>query len=87
MTMGRPGQRDVLGFKWEGRGGEVGDWGSEYVRAIAAEIGEEYESRRLADGTANVADLVGLVEAIIPFDMKHNAEVDVRLHRDRTPLR
>jgi len=73
MTMGREGARETLKYKFSGDLADIGDWGSEYVRHLAGEIGQEYEARREADPAAAVEDLLGLVRTIIPYDMKHNA--------------
>ena len=88
MTMGTAGERSTLKYKLLGDRSDIGDWGSEYVRSLSGEIGDEYKARvqppTPADGTAApapqpVEDLLGLIRTIIPYDMKHNAEVDVRV--------
>ncbi|TYZ63282.1 hypothetical protein PybrP1_009071 [[Pythium] brassicae (nom. inval.)] len=63
---------------FEGQRAELGAWGHEFVRALAGEVGEEYNARlAAAAATGNepdVADLQVLVDAIVPFHMAHNAE-------------
>lgn len=48
MTMADDGQRESLEYKLLGSGGQVGAWGHEYVRHLAAEVGEEYNARLAA---------------------------------------
>lgn len=104
MTMGKPGARECLGFKLAGNRDDIGDWGAEYVRQLAGEIGQEWQARLeaadapaaggagagagAAAGAAAAAkvpsaaasatneELLALVRVIIPFDMRHNAEVE-----------
>ncbi|KAI5693728.1 hypothetical protein M8J75_004530 [Diaphorina citri] len=49
---------------------DVGDWGHEYVRQLEAEIAEEWATNKYEK-----AQLLELIEDIIQFDMKHNAEI------------
>ena len=77
MTMGRPGKRDVLQYKFLGNLSDIGDWGSEYVRSLSSELGAEFDERLQKDMTSDVSDLIGIVKTVIPFNMRHNAEVDV----------
>ena len=58
----------------------LGSWGHEYVRSLAGEIGEEYNAR-VIDGAdpeedAPFADLLSMVNIIVPFHVKHNAEAE-----------
>ena len=49
MTMSEDdGKRESLEYKLTGSGGAVGAWGHEYVRHLAAEVGEEYNARLAA---------------------------------------
>ena len=54
--------------------GSVGSWGHEYVRNLAGEIGKEFLVRQEANASTN--DLESLVDEILPFFMKHNADFD-----------
>lgn len=54
--------------------GSVGNWGHEYVRNLAGEIGKEYSVREESD--ASCADLEELVDEILPFFIQHNADFD-----------
>ena len=58
----------------------LGSWGHEFVRSLAGEIGQEYNARVL-DGAdpeddAQFEDILGMVEVIVPFHVKHNAEAE-----------
>eukprot|EP01132_Coremiostelium_polycephalum_P006236 gene6236-7767_t len=72
MANGTKDSRDTLKFKMMGSGEAIASWGHEYVRHLATEIGEEYDFRKEAD--QSVDDLMNLVDEIVPFQMKHNAE-------------
>lgn len=64
--------RLCLKYRLLGQGGDVSDWGHEYVRHLAGELGSEYESR-LEEGKS-VEDLMALVGQIVPYHCSHNAE-------------
>jgi len=58
----------------------LGSWGHEFVRSLAGEIGQEYNSRVL-DGAdperdEEFQDLMGMVDVIVPFHISHNAEAE-----------
>lgn len=58
----------------------LGSWGHEFVRSLAGDIGQEYNARVL-DGAdpeddAPFADLLGMVDVIVPFHVSHNAEAE-----------
>lgn len=76
MTMAPEGSRESLKFKLLGDSTELGSWGHEFVRSLAGEVGEEYTARITSEDPANedVSDLLAIVDAIVPFHMKHNAE-------------
>ena len=89
MTMGKPEERRSLKFKLKGNMTELGEWGHEYVRSIAGEIGAEFEARTTADPPVDAADLLRLVNVIVPFHMSHNAEheaVDLLIEVESLPL-
>mmetsp|Transcript_42113 Transcript_42113/g.61778 ORF Transcript_42113/g.61778 Transcript_42113/m.61778 type:complete len:937 (-) Transcript_42113:158-2968(-) len=58
----------------------LGSWGHEFVRSLAGEIGQEYNSRVIdgadPDDDASFADLLGMVDCIVPFHVTHNAEAE-----------
>ena len=76
MTAGKE-PNESLKFKLLGHGDDLASWGHEYVRSLAGEIGAEWQSRAEAEPPASVDNLRVLVAQIIPFDMAHNAEVEV----------
>lgn len=94
MTMGVEGKREVLAYRLLGSGAaeDVGEWGHEYVRALAGETGAEWRARVDASPSGPappLADLTALVHHIVPFNMGHNAEpeaVDLLLEIGRLPL-
>ncbi|RYG69137.1 hypothetical protein EON64_03445, partial [archaeon] len=79
MTMAAAGSRESLRFKLAGTQVNISSWGHEYVRSLAGEISEEY-NQRLLDAAAEDEifedDLMVLVDDILPFQMKHNAEAE-----------
>ncbi|CAN7109042.1 unnamed protein product [Brassica rapa subsp. narinosa] len=74
LTMSAEGERESLGYRLTGSGGDIGSWGHEYVRNLAGEIAEEYTMRQSEE--ASVEDLMDLVKQIVAFHMKHNAETE-----------
>lgn len=51
------------------------DWGHEYMRHLALEIGETYQENFGSDDEY-ISRIVQLAEQIVPFFLKHNAEAD-----------
>jgi len=74
MTMSKPGLRESLKFKLTGTKEALTSWGHEYVRNLTGEIASEYDQRHQDNDTPNVDDLIALIDEIVPYDMKHNAE-------------
>lgn len=58
----------------------LGSWGHEFVRSLTGEIGQEYNARVLAgadpDQDGPFADLLEMVDVIVPFHVNHNAEAE-----------
>mmetsp|Transcript_27980 Transcript_27980/g.50944 ORF Transcript_27980/g.50944 Transcript_27980/m.50944 type:complete len:932 (-) Transcript_27980:261-3056(-) len=58
----------------------LGSWGHEFVRSLAGEIGQEYNARVIggADPETDTpfADLLSMVDVIVPFHISHNAEAE-----------
>lgn len=52
----------------------IGSWGHEYVRHISGEIAAEFQAANVEEGY--LAKLLKLVEEIIPYNMRHNAEAE-----------
>ncbi|BGP51245.1 proteasome regulatory particle base subunit [Rhodotorula kratochvilovae] len=75
MTYSDTGKRETLKYRLTGGSEEdPGVWGHEYVRHLAAEIGEEYDVRN--DKGESTADLLALGLRLVPFLLSHNAESD-----------
>ncbi|KAK0590207.1 hypothetical protein LWI29_024000 [Acer saccharum] len=72
LTMSAEGERESLKFRLLGSEGDIGSWGHEYVRNLAGEISQEYTKRQTEE--APIDDLMELVQQIVAFHMKHNAE-------------
>lgn len=75
MTYSDGGKRDSLKYRFLCAEGSVADWGHEYMRNLALEIGEAYQESLGADDEYT-ARLVKLSLQIVPFFLKHNAEAD-----------
>ncbi|PPE00204.1 hypothetical protein GOBAR_DD02780 [Gossypium barbadense] len=72
LTMSVEVKRESLKYRLLGSECDICSWGHEYVRILAGEISQEYLMRQSED--APVDDLMELVEQIVAFHMKHNAE-------------
>ncbi|KAL4272125.1 hypothetical protein GQ457_13G006320 [Hibiscus cannabinus] len=72
LTMSAEGERESLKYRLLGSEGDIGSWGHEYVRNLAGEISQEYVKRQSEE--APIEDLMELVQQIVSFHMKHNAE-------------
>ncbi|KAK6919638.1 RPN1, N-terminal [Dillenia turbinata] len=72
LTMSAEGEQESLKYRLLGSEGDIGSWGHEYVRNLAGEIAQEYTKRQGED--ASIDDLMDLVQQIVAFHMKHNAE-------------
>lgn len=81
---------ESLKYRLLGSKEDIGNWGHEYVRNLAAEIGTEYHRRVEQEGdNASMDDLMTLVTEIIPFHMQHNAEpeaVDLLLEVEKLDI-
>ncbi|KAG9441817.1 hypothetical protein H6P81_017671 [Aristolochia fimbriata] len=73
LTMSAEGERESLKFRLLGSEGDIGSWGHEYVRNLAGEISQEFSKRQHLDDEP-FDDLMDLVQQIVAFHMKHNAE-------------
>ncbi|KAF8090296.1 hypothetical protein N665_0479s0001, partial [Sinapis alba] len=74
LTMSAEGERESLSYRLIGTEGDIGSWGHEYVRNLAGEIAHEYTKRQSEE--ASIDDLMELVQQIVAFHMKHNAETE-----------
>ena len=74
-TRSDDGKRESLKYRLLASDDTISDWGHEYMRHLALEIGESYQAN-LGSDEAHVARLVDLSLHIVPFFLKHNAEAD-----------
>ncbi|KAF8094330.1 hypothetical protein N665_0365s0017 [Sinapis alba] len=74
LTMSAEGERESLGYRLTGSGGDIGSWGHEYVRNLAGEVAVEYTIRQVQE--SSIVDLMDLVRQIVAFHMKHNTETE-----------
>ncbi|XP_009354293.1 26S proteasome non-ATPase regulatory subunit 2 homolog A [Pyrus x bretschneideri] len=72
LTMSAEGERESLKYRLLGSEGDIGSWGHEYVRNLAGEIAQEFAKRQSEE--ASIEELMELVQQIVAFHMKHNAE-------------
>eukprot|EP00232_Nephroselmis_pyriformis_P011581 CAMPEP_0182890528 /NCGR_PEP_ID=MMETSP0034_2-20130328/22707_1 /TAXON_ID=156128 /ORGANISM="Nephroselmis pyriformis, Strain CCMP717" /LENGTH=887 /DNA_ID=CAMNT_0025024083 /DNA_START=1 /DNA_END=2664 /DNA_ORIENTATION=- len=87
MTMGAEDSIESLEYRLLGSSDDIGSWGHEYVRNLAGEISKEFNRR--TEAGEDLSALMKLVEEIVPFHVKHNAEpeaVDILLEVDRMDL-
>lgn len=71
-------ERECLKFRLLGSQDDIGSWGHEYVRHISGEIASEWQDidTEEADSEKRLERLLAIVDEIIPYDMKHNAETE-----------
>jgi 26S proteasome regulatory subunit N1 len=72
MVASDEGSYESLKYCLEGTRKNLIEWGHEYLRALAGEIGQEY-NKRVEQGDS-VDDLMFLVDIIIPYFMKNHEE-------------
>ncbi|KAG8095291.1 hypothetical protein GUJ93_ZPchr0012g21808 [Zizania palustris] len=72
LTMSAEGERESLKYRKIGSEGDIGSWGHNYVRNLAGEIVQEFQKRQYDD--MPIDSLMELVQQIVSFHMKHNAE-------------
>uniref|UniRef100_A0A0E0E5Y3 26S proteasome non-ATPase regulatory subunit 2 homolog n=1 Tax=Oryza meridionalis TaxID=40149 RepID=A0A0E0E5Y3_9ORYZ len=87
LTMSAEGERESLNYRMIGSEGDIGSWGHEYVRNLAGEIAQEFQKRQ--DDGMPTDSLKELVEQIVSFHMKHNAEpeaVDLLMEVEKLDL-
>ncbi|GMM34215.1 proteasome regulatory particle base subunit [Saccharomycopsis crataegensis] len=65
---------DALKYRLLSSEADTAEWGHEYVRHLALEIGEEYGER--LEKTEATDDLLKLALEIVPFFLEHNGEAD-----------
>ncbi|MDR3737135.1 MAG: hypothetical protein P4L10_16580 [Acidobacteriaceae bacterium] len=87
--MAQPDSNEALSFALQGTRKDIVAWGHEYLRTIGGEIASEYKKRVEKGGDTELKDIQFLIDAIVPYNMTHNAEpeaVDLLLEIDRLPM-
>ena len=74
MSMVCSEKNDCLKFRKLGSQEDIGSWGHEYVLHVSSEVGDEWSSDDTDDEKR--ALLKEIVDDIVPYFMKHNAESD-----------
>lgn len=77
MTMGTT-PCESLRYKLRGDPTDLDSWGHEYVRGLSGEVAADWAARSAAEPPGDLTPLRALVDRIVPFQMRHNAEVEVR---------
>lgn len=72
MVASDEGTFESLKFCLQGTRKNLVEWGHEYLRSLAGEIGQEHNKR--VENQENEDDLQQLVEVIIPYFMKNHEE-------------
>lgn len=72
MVASDEGSFESIKYVLQGTRTNLIDWGHEYLRALAGEIGHEYNER--VEKHEDTRDLLDLVDAIIPYFMKNHEE-------------
>jgi 26S proteasome regulatory subunit N1 len=72
MVASDEGSYESLKFCLEGTRKNLIEWGHEYLRSLAGEIGQEYNKR--VEASEGVDDIMFLVDIIIPHFMKNHEE-------------
>jgi 26S proteasome regulatory subunit N1 len=79
MTFSDEERRDTLKYRLLAPSTDLGQWGHEYMRHLALEIGEE-QNFRLNDESSGpepkLDDIKELALALVPYFLKHNADAD-----------
>lgn len=84
MVAAKDESTDMLDFCLKGELKELHQWGHEYLRTLAGQIGIEYD-KRVEKGTS-VEDIYTIVDIIIPHFIDHNEEpeaVDLMMETER----
>ncbi len=74
MVASDEGSGESLKYCLEGTRRGLVDWGHEYLRSLAGEIGQAYTKRVEENPDADLQDLMFLVDIIIPHFMKNHEE-------------
>jgi 26S proteasome regulatory subunit N1 len=74
MVASDEGSNEALKYCLEGTRRNLIDWGHEYLRSLAGEIGQVYNKRIEESVDSDLTDLMFLVDIIIPHLMKNHEE-------------
>ena len=74
MVASDEGSNEALKYCLEGTRRNLIDWGHEYLRSLAGEIGQVYNKRIEESVDSDLTDLMFLVDIIIPHFMKNHEE-------------
>ncbi len=90
MVSSVEGSRDTLHYCLEGTKADLITWGTEYLRALGGEIGQEYQklNEKEEDVTPDISHLDFLINLVVPYNMQHNAEpeaVDLLMEIEQLP--
>jgi len=72
MVAAEDGKTDMIDYCIKGSKKNLESWGHEYLRALAGQIGNEYNKRVEED--KDTTDLISLVDVIVPQFINHNEE-------------
>ncbi|KAK6455502.1 putative proteasome non-ATPase subunit [Scheffersomyces xylosifermentans] len=75
MTYSDDGKKESLKYRLLSSDETIADWGHEYMRHLALEIGEAYQEQLGAEDDS-IDVLIQLSLKIVPFFLEHNAEAD-----------
>ena len=74
MTFADEEKLDTLKYRLLSPSKDIGSWGHEYMRHLALEIGQEFQTRLNEDKSTE--NLTELALSLVPFFLSHNAEAD-----------
>jgi 26S proteasome regulatory subunit N1 len=74
-TYSDEGNNETLKYRLLSTTDSISDWGHEYMRHLALELGEAYQEQ-LGSEDDYIRKLIQLALKIVPFFLKHNAEAD-----------
>ncbi|KAJ2100809.1 proteasome regulatory particle base subunit [Coemansia sp. RSA 922] len=78
MAYDKDGKRDCLRYRLLAgyEDGLISEWGHEYARHLAMEIGEEFAAKIEEEDEESAETLLEVAKEVVPFFLKHNADAD-----------
>ncbi|KAJ2032970.1 proteasome regulatory particle base subunit [Coemansia sp. S16] len=78
MAYDKDGKRDCLRYRLLAgyEDGQISEWGHEYARHLAMEIGEEFAAKIEDEDEESAETLLEVAKEVVPFFLKHNADAD-----------